>query len=380
MEGCRIEVKSETYVGSSTQDAVKNSDQFIRFIEIHGKVSEQDDLPIFEEISKYCHESTTKLTIKFMQLETLDIDRLDIFPNLKELELDVCKLSVSFMHFDQWCPNLISLKIGRLYFDVPELYEDWVALTENHKSPLLRSLNFEMEDKEEVYSYLELFEKQFPLLENLYLEFGTETNFTSGRSPFYLLSSPDNDGDSTEYESVYFNKLKKLTVFAYGQCDDIFNYLKISNKMLKDIEFCGMNADKGLIKSICNNYPKLTKLKLSCSYVYEDELHRLTNLPKLMTLSLDTKYFHWKPSEMMTFIQNAKRLRRLIVDVDRKSGKYPIDDKFKEQFQELVKGGRRFLQLNIKFFQTSQEIKLSRNGMVDIPPDVSSESESGFGF
>lgn len=137
-------------------------------------------------------------------------------------------------------------------------------------------------------------------------------------------------------------------------------------------------ADAELIQLICNNYPKLTKLKLSFAYIYEVELDRLTSLPKLMTLTLDCKRFNWKPSEMMQFLQNSKRLRKLIIDVDRKKRIYRIDDDFKAQFQTLIESGRKFLQLNIKFFETSQEIKFSRNGMVDDHPDLSSESEVGF--
>lgn len=167
-------------------------------------------------------------------------------------------------------------------------------------------------------------ENQFPFLEHLFLEFDTETNFTSGRTRLSRFLSPDTSliKDDIKYELKYFNNLKKLRVFAYGQCEEIFNFLKISNKKLKYLEFSGMTADEKLITSI-SNYAKLTNLKFNCSYVDEDELNSLpTHLTKLMNPTLDTKYFDWNSSNIIKSIEDAKRLRRLIVTVDRKDNQH----------------------------------------------------------
>lgn len=215
-----------------------------------------------------------------------------------------------------------------------------------------------IDSKDDAYDYFEAMEKQFPMLEQLFLNFDTGTDFTLNRLvPCFGASK------NTTYEAVYFANLQKLSVFAFEQCDDIFNYLKISNAKLTDISFMGMNADKTLIQSLLN-YPKLRKLKLDCPYVYED-----------------TKYFHWESSDMLEFIKKSVRLRRLQIDVDRKGRTFQIDQQFKDEFQQLIENGRKFLTLHIKCFGSSQEIELSRKKIFDKPPSASSSAdESNGGF
>lgn len=364
-----MEVTSKNY-----QDLINKSESMTT-IELHGEYSQEKDTVLYRAISSYCKDTLTKLVLKFMNLQVV-IGEITILPNVKELELAIGTLSWSFFKLNVWCPNVEYLKIDIGFEDDSD--DDWMSIAETHVSPLVRKLTITMniDSKADVYYCFEAMEKQFPLLENLFLDFGGDMNFTLNRFvPCFSANSL-----TSSYEPLYFKNLKILSVFAFGNCDDIFNYLKISNAKLKDITFSGMNADETLIKSLCN-FPKLNKLKLDCPYVYESELDVLcSGLPKLMTLVLDTKVLHWNPTDMMEFIKNSTRLRRLQIYVDRKSKNFKIENKLKEDFQTLVEGGRKFLQLDIKFWQSSQEYHLSRKGMVDVPasPDNSDSDSNGW--
>lgn len=317
------------------QDVI-NKSELMNAIEVRGEYSQEKDVVLYRAISNSCKDQLTKLTLKFVNIQ-LDIGEIAIFANVKELELTTGTLSWSFLKLNVWCPNLEYLQLDIGFDDDSD--DDWMSIAETHASPLVRKLTIAMniDSKEDVYYCFEAMEKQFPSLENLYLDFGGDMAFTLNRFvPCFSANSL-----TSSYEPIYFKNLKILSVFAFGDCDDIFNYLKISNAKLKDITFSGMNADKTLIKSLCN-FPKLNKLKLDCPYVYENELGVLcSGLPKLMTLVLDTKVFHWNPTEMMEFIKNSPRLRRLQIYVDRKRKNFKIEDKLKEDFQALVHCTRR---------------------------------------
>lgn len=353
-------VNAEKYNDPIIQSVVKRS--IHQAIEIEGKRSAQDDLRLFMEIAQFCNESITKLTINCMALP-VEIDSISVFQNLKELTLAFNSLHISWMQLDKWCPNLVRLNIQGVNFGKKIWYENWLSLSESHKCPQLKSLSFHCDDvnNQDIYFYLEAMEMQFPSLESLDLKFDTNVSFSSRYDRF---NDSFNEDDDYDYEPLYFDKLKKLKVFAFGECDNIFKCLAISNKKLNELEFSGMVADEKLIESICN-YPKITKLKLDCPYVYESDLVQLsTRLPKLKTLILDTKYFDWSPSEMMQFMQGAKQLRNLDIEVDRRNDDYDIDDEFIEQFRMLIENGRK-LKLHIKFYQSGREIKFSQNGTVD---------------
>lgn len=373
MESFRVTAKN--YNDEKTQNLLKNYSESMTAIEIYGEYSEEKDIALYRDISAHCKEYLTKLELKFIKLH-VPLDQITIYPNLKELSMSFDTLSFDFFKFNVWCPNLeiLTMKIGFK----EDTEENWLSMAEKHPSTLVRKLTIALniDSKDCVYYCFNAMEKQFPMLEDLRLEFDVEMNFTLNK---YVHTFSGNSL-STTYESLYFDNLKKLSMFAFGECDDIFNYLCISNEKLKEIHFMGMNADATLIKSLCN-YPKLTKLNLDCPYVYEDELSVLcTGLPKLMTLVLDTKYFHWESSDMMDFIQKSKRLRHLKIDVDRKGRKFDIDEEFKKQFAALIESGRKFLTLHIKCFETSQEIELSRKNVIEKPPSPSSSSDESNGW
>ncbi|KAG4069819.1 hypothetical protein HA402_006834 [Bradysia odoriphaga] len=374
-----FKVETGTYDGSETQNVVKSSGQLIPSITIFGQRSKEIDNAVFEDICMHCNETATNLTLKYMEL---DVDRITVFSKLSELTLYYCDLNYEFVKFDQWCPNLTKLEIKSIDFDNDKWYDDWLALTETHKSAMLRSLSLEI-GIDDVFAYFRLMENQFPRLESLFLYFGTETNFTAGRTLLSRFSGKNDkfltDAERT-YSPMYFNQLKKLKIFAYGQCEEIFNFLKISNKKLTQLKFCGMNANDVVIRSLLN-YSKLSKLELSCSYVEEEALNQLPDhLPKLMNLTLDTKYLYWNPASIIKFMEDAQRLRRLIVKVDRKNKNFRLDDTFKNRFQALVDGGRRFLQLNIEFFGSSHSIKFSRKALLDNIDELDSDNTKDDGW
>lgn len=368
-----FKITANNYNDEKIQDLLNNYSQWITAVQIDGAYSEEKDIQLYRDVSAHCKEYLTKLSLKFVKLH-VDDDQIIKFPNLKELDLSIGELSFGFLKFNEWCPNLETLTVKISFKESPD--NDWISLAEKHPSPSLRCLTMDMNlhSKDEVYFYFEAMEKQFPMLEDLYLEF--DTDFTLNK---FVPCFSANSLTST-YESLYFENLKKLKVSAFGQCDDIFNYLCISNEKLKEIHFMGMNADKTLISSLCK-YPKLKKLNLDCPYVYEDELGVLcTGLPKLMTLVLDTKYFHWETAEMMDFIQKSQNLRHLKIDVDRKGEKFEIDEEFKKQFEALIQGGRKFLTLDIKCFGSSQEVHLSRKRVFERPPSPSSSLDESNGW
>ncbi|XP_037025114.1 uncharacterized protein LOC119066648 [Bradysia coprophila] len=367
-----FEVKTVTYDGSDVQNVVRSSGKLIPSIAISGQRSKEIDNAVFEDICMHCNETATNLTLNYMEL---DVDRITVFSKLSKLTLYYCDLSYEFVKFDQWCPNLTKLEIKNIDFGNDEWYDDWLALIETHKSVTLRSLSLEA-GIDDVFAYFKLMENQFPRLQSLFLYFGTETNFTAGRTLLSRFSGRNDkfltDAERT-YRPMYFNQLKKLKIFAYGQCEEIFNFLKISNKKLTELEFCGMIADDLVIQSLLN-YSKLSKLQLGCSYVEEEALNQLPgHLPKLMSLTLDTKYLYWNPVSIIKFMEDALRLRRLIVTVDRNNNNFRLDDAFKNRFQALVDGGRRFLQLNITFFESSHSIKFSRKALLDNIDELDSD-------
>lgn len=367
-------IDTGTYSRSEKQNIVNTRGHLYPSITIFGKRSNAIDSAAFDDISIHCNETTTKLTLKFMKL---DVDRIAMFSNLNELTLYYCDLSYSFVKFDQWCHNLTKLEIKNIDLGNDKWYDDWLAMTEIHKS-LLRDLSLEI-GINDVAKYFTVMEKQFPLLESLTLRFGSDINFTAGRTLLSRLSRTDKFLNDTEkiYSSLYFSQLRKLKVFAYGQCEDIFNFLKVSNENLKELEFYGMTAGDILILSLLN-YSKLAKLTLVCSYVEEEAINQLPDyLPKLMFLTLDTKYLYWNPMSIIKFLEDSQRLRRLIVKVDRTNENFQLDDVFKNRFQALVDGGRRFLRMNIDFVESSRAINFSRYALLDEIGSIdSSESDN----
>lgn len=337
--------------------------QFEPIIEIIGKLSASIDLNLFEEISRICEDSVTSLVLKNMELP-IDIDSITIFRKLENLSLNGCTLSFSVMELERWCPNLISLKINALDFGADSWHNEWRTLATSHKSPTVKSLHFVFNRtlNHNVYGYLEAMEKQFPSLENLLLEFDSNVNFLYREQQ--LSDSFGSDTNEYEYEPLYFVELKKLKIFAFGECNNIFNCLAISNDKVNTIEFCGMMADGTLIESICN-YSMLRNLTLDCPYVSENYLERLAVLPRLTTLILDVKDFDWHPTEMMALIQRAQTLRQLIIQVERTNDEYTIDEEFFQQFRTLIANDRQF-KLNIEFYQSRKEIRFLQNGNVDL--------------
>lgn len=371
-------IDTGTYGRSETQNIVNTRGHLYPSITIFGKRSNAIDNAAFDDISIHCNQTTTKLTLKFMEL---DVDHIAMFSNLNELTLYYCDLSYSFVKFDQWCHNLSKLEIKNIDLGNDKWYDDWLAMTEIHKSPTLRDLSLEI-GIDDVAKYFTLMEKQFPLLESLTLRFGSDINFTAGRTLLSRLSRKDKFLNDTEkiYSSLYFSQLRKLKVFAYGQCEDIFNFLKISYKNLKELEFYGMSAGDILIQSLLN-YSKLAKLTLVCSYVEEEAINQLPQyLPKLMFLTLDTKYLYWNPMSIIKFLEDSQRLRRLIVKVDRTNENFQLDDVFKSRFQALVDGGRRLLRMNIDFVESSRAINFSRYALLDeigsLESDISWDDDS----
>lgn len=170
-----MKVTSKNY-----QDLI-NKSELLTAIEIHGENSKEKDIVLYRAISSYCKDSLTKFELKFMNLQQVDIGEITIFPNVKELDMGVGTLSWSFLKLNVWCPNLESLKLDVGFAD--DSYDDWLSIAENHASPLVRSLTVKMNihSKGDVYYCFEAMEKQFPMMQNLILDFDVGMDFTLNR-------------------------------------------------------------------------------------------------------------------------------------------------------------------------------------------------------
>lgn len=362
-EGVQISLK-KLQEDERTRDMIRQD--YIEDLVLEGTYNEEEDTKLFEEVMRHCSQTKKKLFLDRM-VHTLPVEKLQIFPLLKKLTIQRGSLqSDALLHFDKWCPNLTEIRFKKRVRLSDAAYDTLIST--DVIFPQIKAFAFDFGESDEIgfdRDFLEALDLKFPTLECLDLILNN-SNF----------SSHDDDTYSLPYEPLYFKKLKKLSVFAFG--DDVsllLNYMCISNAKLKEFKFNGMTTPKEMITYI-GSCKRLGKLTLDCPYLDEDGLMDLKNMRWLNEVTFEAKYLHWEPNEIIAFARNNQHLKKMVITSDRKNNSMKFGKEFKEMFDELVRE-RPKLTIKVHFFQGGREIKISAAGFTETQRYETSDSEDG---